>query len=62
MFKLKKSLGQNFLTDKNIINTVEEVWNAGLAGIAIEYNEILIINFDEVVSYANKKGLFIAGI
>ena len=44
------------------INTIEEVWSAGLAGIAIEYNEILIISFDEVISYANKKGLFIAGI
>ena len=44
------------------INTIEEVWSAGLAGIAIEYNEILIISFDEVIAYANKKGLFIAGI
>ena len=43
-------------------HTIEEVWIAGLAGIAIEYNEILIISFDEVIAYANKKGLFIAGI
>ena len=44
------------------INTIEEVLSAGLAGIAIECNEILIISFDEVIAYANKKGLFIAGI
>ena len=44
------------------IRTIEEVWRAGLAGIAIEYNEILIISFEEVVAYADKKGLFIEGI
>lgn len=44
------------------INTLKEVKLAGLDGLAIEHKEILILNFDEVVSFANKEGLFIEGI
>jgi len=44
------------------INTLKAVKDAGLDGIAIEKKEIMILNFSEVVSYADKEGLFIAGI
>ena len=56
--------GQDKRIDRPVIgiNTLIAVWNAGLDGIAIENNEILILNVNEVVSYANEKGLFIEGI
>ena len=44
------------------INTLKAIKNAGLDGVAIESKEILIINFNEVISYANNEGLFIEGI
>ena len=44
------------------LNTLKSVWEAGLDGIAIEKDEILILNINEVIKYANKKGLFIEGI
>ena len=44
------------------INTLKAVKDAGLDGVAIESKEILIINFNEVISYANNEGLFIEGI
>ena len=44
------------------INTIKAVKDAGLAGIAIESNEILILNYNDVISYADKESLFIEGI
>ena len=44
------------------INTLKAIKDAGLDGVAIESKEILIINFNEVISYANNEGLFIEGI
>ena len=44
------------------INTIKAVKNAGLDGIAIESNEILILNYNDVISYADKEGLFVEGI
>jgi len=44
------------------INTLKAIKDAGFEGVAIESNEILIINFNEVISYANDEGLFIEGI
>ena len=44
------------------IDTIKAVWEAGLDGLAIENKEILILNINEVIKYANEKGLFIEGI
>ncbi len=44
------------------IDTIKTAWEAGLDGLALENNEILILNINEVIKYANEKGLFIEGI
>jgi len=44
------------------INTIKEVKEAGLDGIALESNEILILNYNDVILYANEEGLFVEGI
>ena len=44
------------------IDTIKAVKKAGLDGIALESNEILILNYSEVILYADKEGLFVEGI
>ena len=44
------------------IDTIKAAKKAGLDGIALESNEILILNYSEVILYADKEGLFVEGI
>ena len=44
------------------IDTIKAVKKAGLDGIALESNEILILNYSDVILYADEKGLFVEGI
>ena len=44
------------------IDTIKAAKKAGLDGIALESNEILIINYSDVVLYADAEGLFVEGI
>jgi len=44
------------------IKTIKAIKEAGLDGIAIESNEILILNYSNIITFANKEGLFIVGI
>lgn len=42
--------------------TVTNVYNAGLAGIAIEANKVIVLDVQETINTANKLGIFIIGI
>jgi len=44
------------------IDTIKAVKKAGLDGIALESNEILILNYSDVILYADEEGLFVEGI
>lgn len=44
------------------VNTIKQLNSAGFAGIAIDYNNCLVVSIDEVVSLANKYNMFIYGI
>ena len=44
------------------IDTIKEAKKAGLDGIALESNEILILNYNDVILYADEEGLFVEGI
>ena len=44
------------------INTIKEAKIAGLDGIALESNEIIILNYNDVILYADKEGLFVEGV
>lgn len=44
------------------IDTIKAAKKAGLDGIALESNEILILNYSDVILYADKEGLFVEGI
>ena len=44
------------------INTIKEAKTAGLDGIALESNEIIILNYNDVILYADKEGLFVEGV
>ncbi len=44
------------------VNTVENVLDAGLAGIAFHAGNSLIIDVDAVISLADKKGIFLYGV
>lgn len=44
------------------INTVINISSAGLAGIAIEANRVIVIDPEETINMANKLGIFIIGI
>jgi len=43
-------------------DTVRAVAEAGLAGIAIAANDVLIVNREEFIQSANKAGLFVVGV
>lgn len=42
--------------------TVKQVKNAGFAGIAVDFENTLIINKEETIKQADKSGLFIVGV
>ena len=44
------------------IDTIKAAKEAGLDGIALESNEILILNYNDVILYADEEGLFVEGI
>ena len=44
------------------IDTIKAAKKAGLDGIALESNEILILNYSDVILYADEEGLFVEGI
>ena len=44
------------------IDTIENAYNAGLAGIAIHANNVLITNIKDITERANKYKLFIYGV
>jgi DUF1009 family protein len=43
-------------------DTVRAAAEAGLAGIAIAANDVLIVNREEFIHSANKAGLFVVGV
>jgi len=44
------------------INTVENAAKAGLSGIAIEADKVIVIEREKVIKKANELGIFIAGV
>lgn len=43
------------------VNTIKELYSAGFSGVVIEANKSIIENREEVISLANKLGIFIMG-
>lgn len=44
------------------VSTIENLADAGFAGVAVQANYCLIINQKEVIKLANEKGIFVLGI
>lgn len=63
LFKGPKS-GQDLRIDLPTIGlmTLQNVADAGLAGIAVEADGVLILNKDEAIEFANQNGLFIIAV
>ncbi len=56
--------GQDTRVDRSVIgpNTIRIAAQSGYAGIALEANEIIVVDHDECVDIANQHGLFIIGM
>ena len=44
------------------VDTIEQIYKAGFAGIAIDYKNCLVVSVSKVIELANKYGLFVYGI
>ena len=55
---------QDIRVDRSVIgdNTVRVAAQAGLRGIAVEADSVILLNKDETIALANKRGIFIVGV